>query len=230
VRSDPAAASVPGSPRAPATRPPAYYKNTRLDVLGLVRDPAGIVLDVGCGAGLTGEALRDRGATKLVGIEVDAEAAAAARKRYDLVMTGDVGAVIEEISDACDTILCLDVLEHLVDPERTLRDLHRVAASGARLYVSVPNARHVSLLRDLFLRGTFGYREWGHRDRTHLKWFTRGDMLDCLDRTGWEVMTTSSSLVGKSKILNGLTANRLRDFLALQWYFVASKRKSPESL
>jgi predicted TPR repeat methyltransferase len=213
------------SPTTPAPLyPPAYYAKPRLDVVGLVRDPVGIVLDVGCGAGGTGEALRDRGASKLVGIEVDADAAAAARKRYDLVVTGDVGAVIDKITDACDTILCLDVLEHLIDPERTLRDLHRLAASGAHLYVSVPNARHVSLLRDLLLRGTFGYREWGHRDRTHLRWFTRGDMLDCLDRTGWEVIATSSSLVGKSKIVNKLTWNRFRDFLALQWYFVGLKR------
>ena len=75
-----------------------------------------------------------------------------------------------------DTFVLYDVLEHLVDPAAVLEALVPLAAPGARAHVSVPNARHWTLMRDLVLRGTFGYTDWGHRDRTHLRWFTRRDI------------------------------------------------------
>ena len=57
--------------------------------------------------------------------------------------------------------------------------------------MSVPNARHFSLVRDLVLRGTFGYTEWGHRDNTHLRWFTRRDIVAAVGDAGWIVEGTS---------------------------------------
>ena len=71
--------------------------------------------------------------------------------------TGAVESELDSIDGPFDTILLYDVLEHLVDPWEVLRQLHGVAAPGARVHVSIPNARHWTLLRDLALRGTFGY-------------------------------------------------------------------------
>ena len=81
-----------------------------------------------------------------------------------------------------DTICTYDVLEHLVDPEPVLRALLAVAAPGGRLHISIPNARHFTLLRDLLFRGTFGYTEFGHRDVTHLRWYTRRDLVALVAR------------------------------------------------
>src|SRR5687767_1168675 len=38
-----------------------------------------------------------------------------------------------------DVVLCTEVLEHVVDPARVVRELMRVAAPGARVVVSIPN-------------------------------------------------------------------------------------------
>ena len=75
----------------------------------------------------------------------------------------------------------------VADLEPVLRALRSVAAPGARLHVSFPNARHFSLLVDLLFRGTFGYRVFGHRDATHLRWYTRRDIVALVGRTGWDV-------------------------------------------
>ena len=53
--------------------------------------------------------------------------------------------------------------------------------------MSVPNASHISLLRDLILRGTFGYEPAGHRDATHIRWFTRRDIVALIGEAGWQV-------------------------------------------
>jgi hypothetical protein len=79
------------------------------------------------------------------------------------------------------------VLEHLADPEALLPRLLEVAAPGASLHVSVPNARFWTLPWDVLVRGTFGYTEFGHRDSTHLRWFTRRDLEATVARCGWQV-------------------------------------------
>jgi 2-polyprenyl-3-methyl-5-hydroxy-6-metoxy-1,4-benzoquinol methylase len=195
-----------------------YYASTRDDIVAALPRPIGAVLDVGCGSGGVGPGLRRAGATRLTGIEVVAEQAELARSTYDHVVAGPVEEALGQVDGPFDTILCLDVLEHLVDPERVLRDLHEVAAPAARLQVSLPNARHVSLMRDLVFRGTFGYTEWGHRDRTHLRWFTRRDIVEAMNRAGWAVQRVSHPELNRSRALDRLTNGRSTEFLVAQWY------------
>jgi hypothetical protein len=86
----------------------------------------------------------------------------------------------------------------------------------------VPNARHISLFRDLFLRGTFGYSAEGHRDSTHLRWFTRRDIVALVGESGWTVgRIDASSLRPPRQALSTISAGRLREFLALQWFVLA---------
>jgi 2-polyprenyl-3-methyl-5-hydroxy-6-metoxy-1,4-benzoquinol methylase len=195
-----------------------YYANTREDVIDALPRPIGAVLDVGCGAGGAGRTARNAGATRVTGIEVVPEQAELARELYDQVIAATVEEALPQLGGPFDTILCLDVLEHLVDPERVMRDLHRVAAPGARLQVSLPNARHLGLVRDLLFKGTFGYTDWGHRDRTHLRWFTRKDIVDAMNRNGWTVQQVSHPRLNRSRQLDRLTGGRSTEFLVGQWY------------
>jgi 2-polyprenyl-3-methyl-5-hydroxy-6-metoxy-1,4-benzoquinol methylase len=208
-------------------RSASYYAQERVDLIAELAAPLGRVLDVGCGQGGANQPLRAAGATEIVGIEILPEAAALAAERYDQVEVGDAQEALRRVGGSFDTILCYDVLEHLVDPEAVLSRLRALgAARGARLHISVPNARHYSLVRDLMLRGTFGYTEWGHRDATHLRWFTRRDMRDLLRESGWEIDSTLSSLELRLREL-GLRAPRRfvngvgGEFFGRSWYVVA---------
>ncbi len=115
----------------------------------------------------------------------------------------------------------LQLLEHLVDPGVVLDGLSARAAPGARLQVSVPNARHVQLVYDLVARGTFGYTEWGHRDQTHLRWFTRADIVALVQAHGWNVTGTGHPPLGHTARLNRATRGRASEFFANQWYVSA---------
>jgi 2-polyprenyl-3-methyl-5-hydroxy-6-metoxy-1,4-benzoquinol methylase len=200
-----------------------YFANTRADVVAALERPLGRVLDVGCGAGAVGPGLRVAGAEQLIGVELVPEAAALARAHYDEVIEGRVEEALEQLDGPFDTILCLDVLEHLVDPAAVLAALHQLAPPGGRLQVSVPNARHLSLVYDLVVRGTFGYADWGHRDRTHLRWFTRADIVALVEQAGWSVTATGHPPLGRSRGLDRLTRGRSTEFLVGQWY-VAARR------
>jgi 2-polyprenyl-3-methyl-5-hydroxy-6-metoxy-1,4-benzoquinol methylase len=202
-------------------KPASYYRQGRPELVALLPERLGRVLDVGCGAGGVGRAIRARAST-LVGIELDPEAAAHAEPVYDRVLIGSAETRLAETGGPFDTILLYDLIEHLADPEELLVGLRAVAAPKALLHVSVPNARHVSLVHDLVVRGTFGYTDWGHRDNTHLRWFTRRDLVALLASTGWQVeRTVHAPLTAGGRIAERLTRGLSAEFLVHQWSALA---------
>ena len=202
-------------------KPDDYYGQQRPELVAMLPDSLGRVLDVGCGAGGVGRTLRDH-ATSLVGIELDEQAAALAREVYDTVLVGDVDARLDELEPAFDTILAYDVLEHLTNPESVLRRLRALAAPGALLHVSVPNARHFTLVRDLVFHGTFAYTEMGHRDSTHVRWLTRADLVALLTDAGWSVEKTAHAELSRpGRLAERLTRGLSAEFTVYQWSALA---------
>jgi 2-polyprenyl-3-methyl-5-hydroxy-6-metoxy-1,4-benzoquinol methylase len=203
-------------------KPADYYGIARSELVPVLPRPLGAVLDVGCGAGATGPLLREAGAERLVGVEIVPEAAERAREIYDDVIVGSAEERIGTLEGTFDTILAYDVLEHLNDPWRMLRELRGLAAPGGHIHVSLPNARHASLVLDLVARGTFGYRESGHRDITHLRWFTRRDLLAAMGDAGWTVEHVGHVPIPPwQEALTRASRGRLGEFLVLQWHVLA---------
>ena len=208
-------------------KPASYYAQERGDLVAQLPRPLGSVLDVGCGSGGAGRLLRAAGATRLTGVELHAPSAQRARELYDAVHVGRAEEIVPTLDEAFDTFVLYDLLEHLADPGGLLLELRRVAENGAHLHVSVPNARHFSLLRDLALRGTFGYAEWGHRDSTHLRWFTRGDLVALLEGSGWSVeRVTHGSLRPISRLAERVSRGLTAEFLVVQWAALARAHRS----
>src|SRR5581483_3279441 len=202
-------------------KPRSYYENARPELVALLPDRLGRLPDVGCGAGGVGRSLRAR-ADVLVGIEPNASAAAEAEEIYDTVIVGTVEGSLPSLDGPFDTVLCYDVLEHLVDPETVLAELRQRAAPGALLHVSVPNARQWTLLRDLIVRGTFGYTDVGHRDRTHLRWLTKRDLVEMVEEAGWHVeCVTHAPSSAAGRLFERLTRGRSAEFLVYQWSALA---------
>jgi len=198
-------------------KPEGYFAQDRAELVRLLPRPLGRVLDVGCGEGATGRSLREAEARWISGVELDPAAADIAAQTYDEVRVGRAEDELQQLSGPFDTILIYDVLEHLPEPWVVLDRLHEVAAPGAGVHVSVPNARHWTLLRDLALRGSFGYCEAGHRDRTHLRWFTKRDLVDLLSASGWSVEGVAhGELRPISRLAERITRGLSAEFLVYQ--------------
>jgi SAM-dependent methyltransferase len=148
-----------------------YYTQERPEVAALVPPCCRRVLEVGCGEGLLGGLLRRRG-HRVTGLECVPEAAERARARLDLVVTSDVeaGSLPFEPS-SFDAVVFADVLEHLVDPWRVLREASALLSPQGVVVASIPNVQNLDVIRRL-LTGRFEYCERGLLDRGHLRFFT----------------------------------------------------------
>jgi 2-polyprenyl-3-methyl-5-hydroxy-6-metoxy-1,4-benzoquinol methylase len=142
------------------------------------------VLEVGCSTGYVTEHLVAAGNT-VVGVEIDPEAAQLAERFAARVHVADLDLVrVSSIEhDRFDVIVLGDVLEHLRDPDTTLRDLVTLLAPGGRVVISLPNVAHADM-RLLLLEGRWTYQDTGLLDRTHLRFFTRESLREFLASNG----------------------------------------------
>lgn len=169
---------------------PVYHANPRVEIMSFLNEPPGTVLDIGCGAGATGELIKKKfPGTRVIGIEINANAAQHARKLLDVVITAGIDQVDlsrDAPGERISTVLLLDVLEHLYDPWRALQRIHRWLDAGTRVVASVPNIRNLQTLSDL-AGGHFEYAANGVLDITHVRFFTRATLRDLFLQTGYSV-------------------------------------------
>jgi SAM-dependent methyltransferase len=108
------------------------------------------ILEVGCGEGIVLATLAARlPGSRLDGLELDETALEEARKRCPgaTLVRGDACA-LPFGDQSFDLVVCLEVLEHLPEPARALRELRRVARAGCLLSVPYePFFRLGNLLR-----------------------------------------------------------------------------------
>jgi SAM-dependent methyltransferase len=188
----------------PAVFAPDYFGFVRREIAPLLPDRAEQALEVGCGRGGTLAWLKRSGiAVRITGIERDPGAAAVARARVDRLIEGDAEAALARLVPASlDLVLCLDVLEHLVDPWRAMGYIAKALRPGGSVVLSVPNIRHYSVSLPLVCRGRWQYEEAGILDRTHLRFFTRRGAADLIAGAG---------LVSDGQLDTGLQAGRRRE-------------------
>lgn len=145
------------------------------------------VLDVGCSSGYLAAPLAAAGA-RVVGIELDPEAARAARTFCADVLIGDLEAMELSFEPASfDAIVCGDLVEHLRDPGGTLDRLRPLLRPSGRLVLSTPNVANWAMRLSL-LGGRWRYTERGILDRTHLHLFTKKTLAETVETAGFRIL------------------------------------------
>lgn len=160
--------------------------NRRDDLFAHVPANCRSILEIGCGEGALGARIRSERGSRVVGIELDPAAASIASTRLDDVRLGEIESLLPGITEQFDCIVAGDILEHLVDPWDTLRQLHRNLAAGGVLVASIPNIASWPVIADL-LRGRFDYVYAGLLCSGHLRFFTRQSIEEMFEMSGWSI-------------------------------------------
>ena len=188
-----------------------YYTRINTDLLACIPAAAGVVLEIGCGAGaMGGQFKRAQPGCRYLGVECNSQAAAVAATRLDKVVAANAETVnLAEQQIAPESIDCLvygDVLEHFREPLTTLRDHADYLKIGGTVVACIPNTQHLSIIAGL-LQGKWAYTEEGLLDRTHLRFFTLASIKELFVAAGLQIRDI--------KIRGGVTAEmqRFQDLL-----------------
>lgn len=138
-------------------------------------DPAGSILELGCGDGHLLGWLADRGFANARGIDISAEQILLARDRGCNAVVADGSQYLADHQDHFDAILALDFVEHFHKEElvELSRAMFRALKPGGRLILQTPNGQGL-----LSGQVVFG-------DLTHLTIFTPNSLQQLLRRTGF---------------------------------------------
>lgn len=204
----------------------SYFKNTRSEILPLLPHKAENIFEIGCGAGDTLAYIKKTNISKWVGgIEIYKKAAKKARKKgIDLVLTGNIETQALKLrKKSLDVILCLDVLEHMIDPWAVLKKIKPYLKDNGMIICSLPNIRNYKVLLPLMFLGHWNYSEQGILDKTHLRFFTEKSALELLNSSGYNVEKIEPLIYGKNIFLNNFTFKLFAPFFHYQYLIKARK-------
>lgn len=149
-----------------------WYRERRHVLARLIREvPPGRALDIGAAGGGNTRVLARHG-WQAVALEHTQEGARAAAVRGVPVIRGDATA-LPVATGSLDLVMAFDVLEHLVDDDACVREVHRVLRPGAPFLVAVP----------------VDPRLWSEHDVAvgHVRRYRREEVLGLLRRNGFHL-------------------------------------------
>jgi 2-polyprenyl-3-methyl-5-hydroxy-6-metoxy-1,4-benzoquinol methylase len=156
-----------------------------LKFMALKHDPAGKLLDVGCGAGRLLNRMRKLG-WEVEGIDFDPQAANKVTTRYGIKT--HVGDLVDcKLPDAFfDAITMSQTIEHLAHPDSTLAECLRILKPGGKLIMTTPNVNSIAA-------SEFGVWWRGWEAPRHLHLFSVQTLTHLTQRAGFEIIEARSS-------------------------------------
>jgi lauroyl/myristoyl acyltransferase/SAM-dependent methyltransferase len=164
-----------------------YQQGHRLEMLDLLPDHVGRLLDVGGGEGGFAHAFMEHRNGVAVLVEPSAKAACQAQAKGLDVLEADFEHIDPESLAPFDAVSFLDVLEHLVDPRAMLSKARTLLVPNGFVLISVPNVGYWPVVRDL-ANGRFDYLPVGILCQSHLRFFTADSLEQLLEDAGFELV------------------------------------------
>jgi len=186
-----------------------YHDLLRREILELIPPTAKSILDLGCGAGNMGKALKERQNCRVHGIELSRGAAEIAAKNLDHVWCDNLNRFDPAfIGQKYDTLIFADILEHLVSPWQVLKKFAAVLTDGGTIIASIPNIAHPWVVSNL-AKGVFRYEPAGILDITHLRFFTKTSIFQLFYGAGLKVVNIRAHPAESNPIQYHVTAVKI---------------------
>lgn len=204
-----------------------YYYNPRVEMLSFIPKESKRLLDIGCSTGGFGANLKKvNSAIEIWGIEPYSAAAQEASKQLENVINSIFEKDMPELEgQKFDVIVFNDVLEHLVNPEKTLQDCHQYLTEGGVIVASIPNIMYFPLfVKQLLIKEDWEYMKEGVFDNTHLRFFTKKSMIRLFKDSGYSLQQIQGINAYSSKafsLLNFFFLNKFKNWRYQQYAVVA---------
>lgn len=216
----------------------SYHSQTREEMLHFLPIKCKNILEIGCGEGKFAKNIKCSG--EKWGIEPNNNAANIAENVFTKVLVGIFDTAKNYLpKNYFSLVICNDVIEHMEDHEKFLKEIQEYMTEDAVLVGSIPNVRYYKNLFHLLIIRDWEYMDWGTLDRTHLRFFTEKSLRRSLENAGFEIEEfqgiNGKIEFGLSKwelayftffvIFLGLSLGSARDIRHLQFAFRAHLRR-----
>ncbi|MFC1576598.1 class I SAM-dependent methyltransferase [Candidatus Omnitrophota bacterium] len=202
-----------------------YYGAKGEDIIEFVPRDAKHVLDIGCGLGLTGKAIKKsrKDKVEVIGVEMESEIARQAEGSLDMVIVGNIETLKLPFEKGYfDCIIYGDLLEHLVDPWGLLAKHKDFLKEGGTVIARIPNIAHYRTIKMLF-RKEWTYEDRGILDRTHIRFFALKSIKEMFANAGFDIINIGHRISASKvkKVLNKLLFGAILDYITEQYIIVA---------
>jgi len=153
-----------------------------------------VVLDVGCGDGARYGARVREGQVEVHGVDISQVAVDAARAVGIDARVARLEEPLPYPDATFDVVICLEVLEHLVNPGAVVREIRRVLKPGGLALMSVPNSAFWATRVELLFTGHFNPRGSPKTQRAtpwrdpHLRFFNFRSIAAMTEEGGMSVI------------------------------------------
>lgn len=174
-----------------------HYKRF-MKVLEVVRAVEGPFLDLGCHSGtFTEKILKKIKSKKVYGVDISKNAIDLIRKRipYGDFRVADA-ANLPYKNDFFDAVFCLEMLEHVDNPESVLSEIQRVLKKGGYCVILVPTDN--TLFKLVWFIWTLYYPVWRH---AHVQSYQKENLEEALKRAKLKISSVKHFNLGMLKLI-----------------------------
>lgn len=159
------------------------------------------ILDIGCHSGtFTYQIFKKFKKADLYGIDISKNAILYAKRKYKNIKFAVARA--EKLpfdSNKFDFVTCFEVLEHVENPVKVIKEIRRVSKKGASLLIIVPTENLLFRIIWTFWTALGPGRVWTH---THIQKFTNKNLDLLLQKTGYKIIKRNTFLLGMLLIIH----------------------------
>ncbi len=160
----------------------------------------GNFLDLGCSnGGFIGELLRRRPDVRCTGVDISPQRVEMASQEESSAtfLVADVQARLPFDDESMDTVISIEVIEHLDAPGYFLNEIYRVLRPGGDLFITTPNAGAITA-------SALGPKWYALADPSHIHFFTALSLTHALRHKGFVVGHTETRSATGFTLLNRL--------------------------